>query len=344
MHAAALDDFNKSLDLAPFRSYTHKRRAAAHFHFKDYAKALADIAKAVELNPEDMSNLTWIAPDLVAECEDEPFRQGLLELADKTVEATGRSAAAYATRGMLRAKLGKVEGALADYQTAIDIDPKNDANYRQRGAIYAEQEQWSEATQDYAKARELGHDGVVNWYRYALLQLGGKEADQYRDTCAEMLAAFEGTETAGDAHWLAWTCALAPDAVADFTNVVSRAEHAVQNGPESVSYRTTLGAILYRAGRLEEAVKRLTEADKLAEQPDAAAKSSPAYTWYFLAMAHHKLGDDEEAKKWFQKANEWTDKVMRDHEEGTATAPWNRRLTLKLLREEAEAMIEKDEK
>ena len=64
--------------------------------------------------------------------------------------------------------------------------------------------------------------------------------------------------------------------------------------------------------------------------------SSPAYCWYFLAMTHHKLGSSDEAQKWLAKAVEWTDNALQD-EENTVT--WNRRLTLELLRREAEALI-----
>ena len=81
-------------------------------------------------------------------------------------------------------------------------------------------------------------------------------------------------------------------------------------------------------------------ANKLIEDPETGSTSSPAYNWYFLAMAHHKLGHEAEAEKWLDKANEWTDKVIRENEEGTTTLAWNRRLTLKLLRTEAEGMIE----
>ena len=77
------------------------------------------------------------------------------------------------------------------------------------------------------------------------------------------------------------------------------------------------------------------------EEQDATSKTSPAYTWYFLAMVHHKLGHEAEAEKWLDKATEWTDKVVREDEQGTAPLAWNRRLTLKLLREEAEAMTNK---
>ena len=121
------------------------------------------------------------------------------------------------------------------------------------------------------------------------------------------------------------------------------AELAVEAKPDSDGYLKTLGGILYRADRFEEAVERLSEANALIEDADTASQSSPAYTWYFLAMAHHRLRHEVEAGKWLQKANEWTDKVVTEHEEGTATLPWNRRLTFKLLREEAEGMLGKDE-
>ena len=56
-------------------------------------------------------------------------------------------------------------------------------------------------------------------------------------------------------------------------------------------------------------------------------------------MARQANGEPEEAKKWLGKAVEWTDEAFREYEEGTAPLYWTRRLTLKLLREEAEAMI-----
>lgn len=60
-------------------------------------------------------------------------------------------------------------------------------------------------------------------------------------------------------------------------------------------------------------------------------------------MAQQKLGHEEEAKKWLDKATEWTDKVVAEDENGASTPPWNRKLTLKLFREEAEGLIGKKE-
>jgi tetratricopeptide (TPR) repeat protein len=190
---------------------------------------------------------------------------------------------------------------------------------------------------------EIQPENTIYSYWAALTQLRGGLDDSYHDTCRGMVERFQDTEKASDAHWTAWTCLLAPDAVQDYGPVVRLAEQAVEAEPNSGVYLKTLGGIFYRVGRFEEAVQRLAEADKLIDDLDSQSKSSPAYTWYFLAMAHHKLGHDDEAKKWLDKATEWTDKILAEEEEGTATVAWNRLLTLKLLREEAEAMIAEDE-
>ena len=66
---------------------------------------------------------------------------------------------------------------------------------------------------------------------------------------------------------------------------------------------------------------------------------SPAYTWFFLAMTHHRLGHAEEARQWLEKAVNWTKKETEGKIEGAAPLSWNRRLTLEILRREAEQLI-----
>src|SRR5262249_17971358 len=102
-------------------------------------------------------------------------------------------------------------------------------------------------------------------------------------------------------------------------------------------YPTTLGPALYRAGRFAEAIQRLNEVNAAWDQ--AATKPimhSPAYTWFFLAMAHQRVGHAGEARHWL-------DKGLKGMEEETRSQalPWNRRLTLQLLRREAEALLKK---
>ena len=79
--------------------------------------------------------------------------------------------------------------------------------------------------------------------------------------------------------------------------------------------------------------------DALVQEPSEANQLSPAYTWFFLAMAQHRLGHADEPKQWLDKAVTWTDKTFAEADQGTVDLPWNRRLTLKLLRDEATALL-----
>ena len=162
----------------------------------------------------------------------------------------------------------------------------------------------------------------------------------YRRACARLYEQFDQSDDPEIANFVVWTCTLAPDAVDDCQRAIAMANKAVQAQPESDQFLNTLGAILFRAGRHEEAVKRITELDRWLENPDHTAQTSPAYTWYFLAMAHKKAGNEEQAKEYLNKATKWADDVLDDKEHPPA---WNRRATLEILREEAETLVGTDE-
>ena len=56
-------------------------------------------------------------------------------------------------------------------------------------------------------------------------------------------------------------------------------------------------------------------------------------------MTHHKLGHKTEAKQWYDKAVEWTNKVLDKNRTDQEPVVWNRRLTLELLQKETAAML-----
>ncbi|MFN9717192.1 MAG: tetratricopeptide repeat protein, partial [Planctomycetota bacterium] len=49
----------------------------------------------------------------------------------------------------------KYDAALADYARALELDPKEPANWYQRGALYQIQQRWQDAEADFSKAIEL---------------------------------------------------------------------------------------------------------------------------------------------------------------------------------------------
>ena len=97
-----------------------------------------------------------------------------------------------------------------------------------------------------------------------------------------------------------------------------------------------MGAVLYRAGRHEEAIEWLTELDRPLGNSDTEAISSAAYIWYFLAMVHQRAGNETQARQYLNKANQWSEEVLDDELNPPA---WNRRATLELLRNQTESLL-----
>ena len=172
-------------------------------------------------------------------------------------------------------------------------------------------------------------------YWEALECLNAGDVTGYRGACGAMLDRLGQTDKPDVAHWLAWAAVLAPQAVDETNRPVALAEAAVASDRNNDRFSNTLGAALYRAGRFDEAVAKLNEVHAAWEQ--AATKPneySPAYSWFFLALAHQRLGHAEEARRWLDKATAWAEQEIK--REGVA---WNRRLTLELLRREAESLV-----
>jgi WD40 repeat protein/tetratricopeptide (TPR) repeat protein len=208
----------------------------------------------------------------------------------------------------------------------------------QRGWAHAGLGQWDKASVDFVQATRGKEPDEEAWYSRAMLCLRDGNSGGYREVCSDMLQRFgEGA---------AWTCTLTPDSGADRDRVVDLAEKLLAHSSRDHWHVTLLGAALYRAGRFEEAVERLTEAAGLSCHP---YRTNEQHTWYFLAMAHHRQGHADEARRWLEKGLRGTEEALKspgatpgksENAGGVLPPNWNRRLTLQLLRREAERLIQ----
>ena len=89
-------------------------------------------------------------------------------------------------------------------------------------------------------------------------------------------------------------------------------------------------------GRVEGSLAQFQAADAA---DNSRRETSPAYWYYFLAMAHHRLGHKEEAHQWLDKAVAQTDKELRDEAQTDGPQRWVRKATLQVLRAEAEGLL-----
>ena len=175
------------------------------------------------------------------------------------------------------------------------------------------------------------------YYELALMQLDSGDIGGYRKMCGTLREAASQIENPAAASFAAWTGALAPDAVDDYAPIIGLARGAVDAKPENHQYLKTFGAILLRAGQVEEAIAKLTAAEQREASNDSQAGSSTAYTQYFLAMAHHAAGNSDQAGQFLQAANTGADGELQGQ------PAWNRRMTLQLLRAEATALLPRED-
>jgi tetratricopeptide (TPR) repeat protein len=225
------------------------------------------------------------------------------------------------------------------YTLMLETDPMAAWVHYQRGALYAGRGQWDKADTDFSKAVELKPDELMHHYSVALARLGAGDLSGYRGSCVQLLKRFGQTMEPNAAYWVAWTALLAPQAVKNVDQPINLAEKAVRDDPKNDTYSLTFGAALYRAGRIAEAINCLNEVSTRWEQAKTIAGSStPAYIWFFLAMAHHQSGHNTEARTCLDKAIECMEQEMMD-----PNTKWNRRLTLRMLRREAEELVKKSQ-
>jgi tetratricopeptide (TPR) repeat protein len=116
-------------------------------------------------------------------------------------------------------------------------------------------------------------------------------------------------ETPDGQNYLAFALAACPDPrFGDRKLALDLAKRAVEQAPDTGYIWNTLGLAHYRNGNWREAVAALEKSMRLGSGGDS-------FDRFFLAMAHWKLGDKEQARKWYSLAIQW----MENNEQHSRT-------------------------
>jgi serine/threonine-protein kinase len=125
------------------------------------------------------------------------------------------------------------------------------------------------------------------------LERPSEAAEPYRKALAA------APEDAGVNNEVAWFLATAAQPrLRDPAEALRRAQKAVTGSPKEGNYWNTLGVARYRVGDNKGAVAALEKAMSLRRGGDP-------YDWFFLALAHCRLGDGAMARQWYDRAVEW---------------------------------------
>jgi tetratricopeptide (TPR) repeat protein len=157
-----------------------------------------------------------------------------------------------------RKRWGAAESA---FDQAVRARPDSSSTWMARSGFRIARGQPEKAAADMVQALRLEPEKIRARYLHALLLLALGDQAGLRRACSDSLSRFDTTTDPIDANNVAWSCLLGPDVVADREAPVRLAERAVSGATEIMKPRFlyTLGAALCRAGRFEEAIRRLEE-------------------------------------------------------------------------------------
>ena len=252
--------------------------------------------------------------------------EGLADF-DQAISLQPRDGSLYAERGRAQLQLGRSDEALADFDRAISSGSEPMGIWAERGALHAKLGRWKSASSDFAKAVRLPLADPVNWYYLALSYLADGDLTGYRRVCSAAMDKFGESRDAQAAHWLTFTCVAGPDALGEPSRLVRLLEK--QEFRDAINPRVQAAA-LYRAGRLEDALAKF--------QGTSQTLAFSLWDQFFLAMAHHRLGHTDEARRYLDEATKWIE--PQDQTYGSKVWPdWRSWIELHRLRHEAEDLI-----
>jgi tetratricopeptide (TPR) repeat protein len=246
-------------------------------------------------------------------------------------------------RHVLRARalagLNRVEDAAAEFDVALRLSPQDPQIrlevHRNRGGCCVHRSQWRDAAAQFAKAAELRLDDATLWRFQAVAHFAAGDVDAHSQTCTAMLERFAQTDDRFAAGNVLLACVLRDNALPDMGALLPLtriAEPLWHWGPG------VRGAALYRARRYQESVECFETA--------ARTYRPRAWDWCFLAMARHRLGLADEARRCLSEATRWIDAAnhhTEDDPSGTQPAwgGWHEPAVCPLLLREAEELLKR---
>lgn len=194
-YEAALADLDRAIEMNPSHSLSYYARGYAYIGFGEYALAVQDFSAAIEHDPaQPMFYLDrgWSYSQMGE-------HQAALDDWNKALELDPNYALAYNNRAYVIAQIdGDLTQALADVNRALALDAQNGNFYDTRGYVYYKMGDYEAALVDFNKALDMGEDFA--YYGLGLVYEARGERARAVDAYTRFLALYPNVPQSEDAR------------------------------------------------------------------------------------------------------------------------------------------------
>ncbi len=217
-------------------------------------------------------------------------------------------------------------------ETLANLQSTDYERWMYAGHLHAQLGQWEHAEASFERMGEMAPKrSHYSLGRIAWVRLARKDIQGFSQTCTELVGLAQSCDDPECWEYAAWTSSIIPDSGVPSLECQALATRALQTEPMNVVYLTTSGAVLYRAGKLEEARHQLSSAI-------IQAKHTFTYAHFYLAMAEHRLGRTVEGRECLDLAIKYM-KNRKLYGESHVITEWHESIAMQLLKQEAEKVL-----
>jgi serine/threonine protein kinase/tetratricopeptide (TPR) repeat protein len=199
-----------------------------------------------------------------------------------------------------RHRLAAVQNSLGCLLQATRRFQDAESSYRRALALLDKLAEECPGCADYRHTRAIGHFNLGN-----LFTVVGRPRDAVK-AYRQGLVIDPADAALCDA--LAWLLATSPDSkVNDAAEAVKMAERAVELAPQAGPYWKTLGLARGGVGDYKGVIQALERSIKL-------RTGGNSLDWFYLAVAHHQLGDKDKAGECYRRGVRWMEENRPDDE------------------------------
>ena len=224
------------------------------YNTRDYADAIADYYKVIQLKPDDADAYNNIG---LAKSHLGQYFDAIADF-DTAIRLKPDYVFAYSNRGIVKAELRQFAAAISDFNTAIRFDRELTTAYYNRGLMYALLEQFAAAISDFDTAIRLEPDFASAYLNRGVVK---RKLGQYAAAISDYDIAIRLEPDAADAYL---NRGAAKESLGQHLAAISDYDTAIRLKPDYIKAYYNRGVSKVRLGQRSEAKRDFQIALRLA--------------------------------------------------------------------------------